>query len=258
MNCANWQEQLVEQAYGELEPRESEVVMKHLASCPACTAFWKELELELGQFKAFAESSELTPSEGMWSSIQSQISEIGTSKSQLSVWQKILDYLTAPALLKQAVFAVLLITASAAITSYYFISHRTGPVEVTTIDFPKIDFRPVPEKQPDPPVPAATPELRARSVKKPNEDEILDLQVRRAAREYENAIRLLDHSIARRKSELDPDAIMQYEASLAMVNESIESSRAALREHPKDPLTARFLLSAYSRKVELMQEIAMR
>lgn len=261
MNCANCKEELVELAYGELDPRISQELRTHLESCSSCTLAWRELEAELGLFTAYGQNSEIQPSAGMWTAIQSQIREIEPAPSRPTFWQNLLGSLTVPALIRQTAFAVLLIAASAGLTAYYFTSRRASTDAPISARVPTVDFKPIPEKPKEKEAPAPTPDIdesKPKIVKRPSDDEILDLQVRRAAREYENAIKLLDRSIAKRKSELDPDSIRQYEASLAMVNESIESSRIALREHPQDPLTARFLLSAYSRKVELMQEIAMR
>jgi len=84
------------------------------------------------------------------------------------------------------------------------------------------------------------------------------MQVARAEREYLSAIRLLDRAIERRRDELDPDVVRQYEASLALIDASIESSRKAFRENRSDLNASSFLIAAYSRKVELMQDIAMR
>jgi hypothetical protein len=68
---------------------------------------------------------------------------------------------------------------------------------------------------------------------------------------------MLDRAIAKRKDSLDASAFAQYEASLALIDESIERSRVALRGRVGDPAAGQFLLAAYARKVELMQEIAL-
>ena len=111
------------------------------------------------------------------------------------------------------------------------------------------------------PVPPAPPEVAAAKPKprapKLSEEELIGQQVARAEREYQGAIRLLDRAIARRRDGLDPAILAQYQSSLALIDSSIETSRQALRDHPRDPAAGQFLLAAYARKVELMQEIAM-
>ena len=114
--------------------------------------------------------------------------------------------------------------------------------------------------------PAKAPAVLAKASKietkpvpaKLTEDEVLSQQIAKATREYQSAIHLLERTIAKRKTQLDEGTVKQFESSLAMIDASIASSRTALRTHPNDPTAARFLLAAYSKKVELMQEIAMR
>jgi hypothetical protein len=94
--------------------------------------------------------------------------------------------------------------------------------------------------------------------RRPSERELLDQQIARAVREYRSAIQLLDRAIAKRRAGFDPELVKQYESSLALIDESIAASRRAFRERPGDPASGQFLLAAYARKVELMQEIALR
>ena len=82
------------------------------------------------------------------------------------------------------------------------------------------------------------------------------MQIARTEQEYIKAIRLLDRAIVKRKEALDLSVTSQYEASLALIDDSISKSRAALRKQPGDLAAGQFLLAAYARKVELMQEIA--
>ena len=87
---------------------------------------------------------------------------------------------------------------------------------------------------------------------------MINQQIARAEREYQGAIRLLDQAIARRRDSLDSNVIRQYESSLALIDDSIAQSRRALRAKPDDVTAGQFLLAAYAKKIELMQDIAMR
>jgi hypothetical protein len=86
---------------------------------------------------------------------------------------------------------------------------------------------------------------------------LIQQQLQRTEREYVAAIRMLDKAIAKRKGSIDGDVFRQYEASLALIDDSIDKSRAAMRQRTGDPVAGQFLLAAYARKVELMQEIAL-
>ena len=71
-------------------------------------------------------------------------------------------------------------------------------------------------------------------------------------------IRLLDRAIVKRKDTLDADTMAQYKSSLALIDDSIDKSRAALKKQPGDLAAGQFLLAAYARKVDVMQEIAIK
>jgi hypothetical protein len=90
------------------------------------------------------------------------------------------------------------------------------------------------------------------------EQELMNRQIVRAEREYQKAVRMLDKVIAKQRDRLDPDVIKQYESSLALIDDSIAASRRALRERPDDPTAGQFLLAAYAKKLDLMQDIAMK
>lgn len=80
--------------------------------------------------------------------------------------------------------------------------------------------------------------------------------IARAEKEYENAIRLLSDIVEKQKTTLDPRLVAELERNLKAIDESIAATREAFREHPSDPEYALYMLAAYARKVELLQEVA--
>jgi anti-sigma factor RsiW len=80
--------------------------------------------------------------------------------------------------------------------------------------------------------------------------------IARAEKEYEKAILLLSDVVEKRRSTLDPMLVAELEKSLKTIDENIAATRKAFREHPSDPEYALYMLAAYARKVELLQEIA--
>ncbi|MEY3285197.1 MAG: hypothetical protein RIR86_3210, partial [Acidobacteriota bacterium] len=115
--------------------------------------------------------------------------------------------------------------------------------------------RPAPDTSPVPSAPAVR--VPSRRVRRLSDVEMIRRQIVRAEREYQGAVRLLERAIARRRDSLDPTVVREYESSLALIDSSIRQSRAALRANPNDLSTGQFLLAAYARKVELMQDIAL-
>ncbi|HKX32008.1 MAG TPA: hypothetical protein VJ302_30250, partial [Blastocatellia bacterium] len=175
-------------------------------------------------------------------------------------------WLSKPMIWRQAAFAALLVAISVSATIFFFKRSQQpdGPLARRQDPSPSVETPTPAPASATPPVvtPAVTPAPK-RSVPVPSakpltERELLDRQIVRAEREYRGAIRLLDRAIAKRQDQFDPELVKQYESSLALIDESIAASRRAFRERPGDLAAGQFLLAAYARKVELMQDLALR
>ncbi len=279
MNCQTCQSELEDLLYSELDRAWKIALHEHLSVCADCRAQYTALERENELFAQFYEQNALEPSDDLWQAIHDRIQpEFAPAESVPSGWTaKLREWfapLRAPALLRQAGFAALLILVSVGLTALYFSRHKVennqvAEVKPTPTPSPTATVAPQPTPAPNLPAPdlketvkpqVALLKAEAKPVGRPqlSEDELLAQQIAKASREYQGAIRLLERTIAKRKTQLDEGTVKQFEGSLAMIDASIASSRAALRDHPNDPAAARFLLSAYSKKVELMQEIALR
>ena len=183
--------------------------------------------------------------------------------------------LLAPATLRQAAFTALLVALSVAATTIYLklgeknVANKGGesapprpPQQgVTPTPSPSVDVAVAgekPNKGALTPKGAQPPVNRAAPPRQLTDQELMNRQIARAEHEYQKAIRLLDQAIAKQRDRLDPALIKQYESSLAMIDNSIAASRRALRERPDDPAAGQFLLAAYAKKLDLMQDIAMK
>jgi hypothetical protein len=289
MNCERCQVELEDFLYGELSAPRAAAVKAHLAACPACSLARDGLQREAEVFARYYEQAALEPSAELWERIRARLRDRALARRQGESWATRLRewFLFSPlgswlgsAALRQVAYAALLVVVSVAATALYFSwreDHGTSPVArlepPTPQPGPSITPSPAPRQLPSSDRPSSSPEELAKrqpkagppAPKEPkpaprrlSEDELIGQQVARAEREYQSAIQLLERRIARRKDSLDPVLVAQYESSLALINDSIAASRRALREHPKDPIAAQFLLAAYIKKLELMQEIAMR
>lgn len=294
MNCQTCQSELEDLLHGEVDTAWKIALHEHLSVCADCRAAQVALERENELFAQYYEQNSIEPSEEMWQAIRARIQpESATTKTSTSGWAERLRNwfapILVPAMLRQAGFAALLILVSVGLTALYFTSRNATKDDVatqTSSPLPTALPQPSPTQQalPEPTLPQQapapnlpTPNFResvkpqVASLKPPapkteikeaqpklTEDQLLAQQIAKASREYQSAINLLERTIAKRKTQLDEGTVKQFEGSLAMIDASIASSRAALRAHPNDPAAARFLLAAYSKKVELMQEIAMR
>lgn len=277
MNCQTCQSELEDLLYGEVEAVRTTAIQEHLSVCLDCRQAQAVLERENELFAQYYEQSALEPSDELWQAIHNQIKpELVSAKSRQSGWTTNLRNWFAPFLsptmLRQIGLAVLLVMVSVGVTAIYFSSRKMEQSVVETKPTPTAMETPA-RVQPTPTLkldesvkpqvtvvktPAPKVVIKPSVPNKLTEDELLSQQIARASREYQSAIHLLERTIAKRKTQLDEGTVKQFEGSLAMIDASIASSRSALRSHPNDPTAARFLLAAYSKKVELMQEIAMR
>lgn len=79
--------------------------------------------------------------------------------------------------------------------------------------------------------------------------------IQRAEQEYLNAIQILSAVVEREKSTLDPRIVAEFQENLKLIDEHIAATRQAYYAHPKDAELALYMLAAYSRKVELLQDL---
>ncbi|MCI0335990.1 MAG: zf-HC2 domain-containing protein [Acidobacteria bacterium] len=273
MNCERCQAELEDFLYGELSDSRTSEIRSHLTACGACAAVRDALESENELFAHYYEQTAIDPPAEMWEVIRDRIRAQAVrqpQKERAGGWMSgatsagLFAWLFRPALLRQASFAILLIVLSVAVTTLILNRDKKDSGEVASIDKPPASTSPQPSATiaPElPPSPKPTQPVKRRvepPVKRLSEQEVINLQIARAEREYQNAINMLDRAIAKRKDTFDPELIRQYESSLALIDSSIAASRRAMRERPTDLAAGQFLLAAYARKVELMQDIAMR
>jgi hypothetical protein len=289
MTCERCQTELEDLLYGELGEDRAAQVRSHLITCPSCAAVRAELERENEIFSQFYEQTALDPAAEIWEKIRARIGDEGVVRPQEEksggwfgglVGTGLLAWLLRPAILRQVTFAVALIVLTVAVTSLLLkrdvpdqdklaIQERNAAASPTPQPNLTPATSPSPENGAQDGIPrrseikpgrtAPAPIQRSVPPAKPLTDqELLNQQLARAEREYQSAIRMLDRAIARRKDSLDRELFKQYQASLALIDDSIAASRRAMRERPDDLAAGQFLLMAYAKKVELMQDIAMR
>jgi hypothetical protein len=275
MNCEKYQNQLEDFLYGELAERDATALRSHLAGCPDCTALRADLERENEVFAQFYEQTQLEPSGELWRSIQAAIETSPRREpEQESARGNLLGWLFRPMVLRQAAFALALIAVTVAATMYFMRRGEDPQERIAGRDVIPSPAPPTPAPSPQSTIhsPTTAPSIdraapgnvnaTGREPRRPapvlSEQQLIEKQIARAAQEYKSAIRLLDTAIAKRRDTLDPVVIREYQASLALIDDSIAQSRRALTQRPNDINAGQFLLTAYAKKVELMQDLAMR
>ena len=265
MNCETCQNELEDFLYGELDDARAHVLRSHLRTCSACAQQQAALEREHEIFSQYYEQTAPEPSDALWRAVQTRIRQEARvtptiTEASVSWWRNLFVNTT---WLRQTAFATALVLLSVAATTLYLkrqaqpnndtIAHQSTPTPQ-----PPVTIAPTPTPvELIAPKTNSTREARPQPQLKLSEDQLLQNQMARAEREYQQAIKLLDRVIARRRDQLDPAVREQYASSLALIDNSIAESRRALRGEPSNAMSGQFLLAAYAKKLELMRDIAM-
>jgi anti-sigma factor RsiW len=296
MNCDHCRNELEDFLYGELGESRAAELRAHLGNCADCAALRDEIDHENEIFGRFYEQTAIEPAAEMWEAIRARIEGGSRDRTLISEGSPApafaprelgwLERLRArasrlpltPLTLRQAAFAALLVVLSVAATTIYLKLGESGTNKIAnnggngaTTPTPRQIASPSPspmenvadagaDRKSGAPAPKGV-RPQANRVAPPRQltdQELVNQQIARAEREYQKAIRLLDQAIAKQRDRLDPTLIKQYESSLALIDNSINASRRALRERPDDLSAGQFLLAAYAKKIDLMQEIAMK
>ena len=104
-----------------------------------------------------------------------------------------------------------------------------------------------PSKMPAPP--------RPKPSRKPRASEPDAMSVAWLESQYEKAFPKLNEAI-KAQAPLPPSLRVEYEYNLALIDNSIITTRQIARKNPKDPLATQFMLAAYQSKIDLMNEFA--
>jgi tetratricopeptide (TPR) repeat protein len=270
MNCERYQTELEDFLYGELSESRAAELRVHLAACPACAQAREALAREQEIFAQYYEQTALEPAPELWEAVRTRIqtkprvAEAATA-TKTGWLSGLFAGLLSPALLRQAAFAAALIVVSVAVTTFYFKNRERDSKDVAIVKLPTT----TPTINPPAPSPAPSveatphnklvrnaPRVQPKPQPEASETQLIQTHIARAEREYQSAIKLLDRVIARNRDKFAPGVLNQYESSLALIDKSIAESRRALRERPGDAASGQFLLAAYAKKLELMQEIA--
>jgi hypothetical protein len=234
MSCEACRNLLEEYQYGELGEVETAQVTDHLRDCAACREALGGLEREAGLFQAYARETEssIRLSPEIWTRLSSRTSAetAGGGKTDMRRDQGRLQALLSRKLwIRQAIAALLLVGVS--ITGTLVVERRYRARE-------------------------SNPSLQVDTLQGVGEGLQGAVQsVQRAEQEYLRAIQQLSAVVEKQKSTLEPRVIADLQSNLKLIDEHIAATRSAYYAHPQDPELGLFMLAAYSRKVQLLQDL---
>jgi hypothetical protein len=244
VKCADVLSVLEDYQDGELGKRRAGQVESHLLSCPSCARALALLKAEDDLYMQYAARLErdLQVSPEIWAKVRAGIGEMERAGRRSPVPSgRILGILSslwpASPVARQVVIAaaVAIVSVAATLIAVRFYGGA---------DKGRGDVRGVAQMVPDTQGGDQTSlESAMRSIQ-------------RAEQEYLQAIRILNEIVEKQKSSLDPGLLAELEQNLKIIDQNIAATRAAYYAHPSDPDLAHYMLSAYSRKVELLQDLA--
>ena len=236
MSCTHFRKRIEEYHDGELEADQTAVLEAHLRGCADCRRELALLKSEASVYQAYANEVEnaLDPSPEMCeraveraSSQPLPVPPESRRAGRTWEWQTLLQ--VSP-WVRQALAAVVLVAMS--VTATLLIVNRRAPDQGSRI-------------------PQATIES--------SEVNSLDAALRsiqRAEQEYLDAIRVLSAIVEKEKATINPVMLAEFQRNLKSIDEHIAAARGAYYAHPSDPELAFYMLAAYSRKVEMLQDLA--
>jgi hypothetical protein len=197
-------------------PAEGELE-SHLKVCPACASFHEDV---LALKQSSGALGLVDPPSRLWASLQVQLVSEGlikTRKAKQSFWQRLFPTVMMPSLKPAFSGAILALLLST--TVFYFYSQRGGQ-----------EAKVSPEAQ-------------------------IFRELQQAEVHYQKAIEALSEVSKRKIETLDPAMAQILNDNLATMDYYVKECQDAVKSTPDNPLVHRYLLTAYQKKIEIMQSI---
>jgi len=197
-------------------PAEGEIE-SHLKVCRDCASFQDDV---LALKQSSSALGLVDPPSRLWASLQVQLVSEGlikTQKAKQSFWQRLFPPVLMPSLKPAFAGAILALLLST--TVFYFYSQRGGQ-----------EVKISPEAQ-------------------------IFRELQQAEVHYQKAIEALSEVSKRKIETLDPAMAQILNDNLATMDYYVKECQDAVKSSPDNPLVHRYLLTAYQKKIEIMQSI---
>ena len=227
MKCEQVETLIEDYSYGELENRLESDVARHLDACHECSKLLEELVAEERLFSSYAEFTtrelELGNSAYPFTDFRQENSAMGTPGE---IGERVgYHRVSGPKLWRQLSYAAALVVVTIAAT-------------LLTLHYGGSD-----------------PKLGEQVGKTDSSFQSAMRSIERAEQEYVNAITILSALAEKRKPQLDARLAAELEHNLRIIDQAIAATSKAYRARPHDPDLAFYMLSAYRKKVDLLQEL---
>lgn len=281
MGCEDFLAVIEEYVDGELEAKAERRVAEHLSVCSGCESAANALQREQSFYSSYQRDIEITPD--LWSGIQARIGKERAAERPglLTRLRESFRGLLGTPQLSPAFAALLVAVAIGATVAVMNLmkSDNTGNINHavatngddksskpgdSSANIARDQDKPERSKEASQPVrtdaPPSVKENQKRQAARPvvaKQAPTPEQLIREAEQKYLSAIAILERDIDRRRPNLDPAMYARFQVALGDINRAIQETRRAVRENPDDPIALQYMLGAYSKKVEVLRELAM-
>jgi anti-sigma factor RsiW len=218
-------------ADASLDPVERARVEEHLAACAACRQTVEDLRAILG---AASELELREPPVRAWARLERAIKlEPAPARSSDRTWRGAFRPASAGLKAPRYIFAGLAAAAMLVLAT-------------------AVGLRYVPTRRVEAPV--ATPAGADNANAAGAAAQSIETELRQAESHYENAIKGLEAIASSEQSELDPRTAATLQKNLAVIDQAISESRAAVRSQPASEPAQQSLIDGFKTKIGLLQD----
>ena len=272
MRCEECQSLLEEFFDEELDRPTAEAVRHHISGCAGCAGALDDLKSETALYAGYEREVQVTPN--IWSDIQGRITQpTGRSETSRQIQNQWIASLAAARVNAWVVLASVLLSVGLTV----FLMHqrqesRQHEKSNVSMGVPQPSSsaaeRPTLEssaekqlsknsrvKDRPPAVVTANRTLTLRPPSPPRANRSAEQLVKEAEQKYLAAIAMLSFRVNRNQGRIDEDTKLKFEQALTSIDRTIARTRLAVRQHPDDPIAVQYMLTAYSRKVDVLREM---
>ena len=261
---------------GELSGGSAERVAAHLAACMSCTEAARAVQSEMSLLATALqpEFAVSVPTERLRSRIENAIAGLQLDKTGRSYrasassrpWFGWVNNLFSGSPQRAFSYAtVAAVVVAAVVLGVIYLKRQPPPIEVARNDgpapttspksSPNVSASPIPDPVKGPVV--VTGNAPGKTLPRhSNRETESTARLLPGERGYIKTIAALDATIRSNVRPMRPGLQVEYQHNLAVVDQAIAATRAAVQKNPKDPDAAQFMNSAYQSKVDLMTQVA--
>jgi hypothetical protein len=260
MRCNEALEIIEDSLDGATERDGAEIAAAHIAACADCSERVEELQAEMNLYRRYRRDIEVPPE--MWPAIKNAIGQVDAPRSTLPRrrWLQPAASLFKP---RAARVGLAFGIAAAVIVLLFGISNRwekrESDSQQTQISIngggDTSQTAAKTETGEDSAAgPGLSPVKRAASAKRRRQPRVNEVIA--AERQYRTALNALLKDLDQHRAKFDPITLGRFDTALTALDRTIEDTRQAVRDHPGNPVALEYMKTAYSKKMEVIKEMA--